>query len=118
MKYSGTIIGLKTSFGNIYNVVLDDTKCYLWKANVDAEISGKMLKIVFNWNGDSFDLTLTVLKENYYTGKISCAGEGCGNIFLWQYSKGDEIILKGDFNEDGAGNYDCFIELRPMKGEY
>ena len=114
MKYSGTIIGLKTSFGSIYNVVIDDTRCYLWKANVIGEFNGKMLKIVFNWNGDNFDLTLTVLKENYYTGKIFRGREDYGNIFLWMYSKGDQVILKGDFNESETGNYDCFIELRPL----
>ena len=80
MKYLGSIFGFKSSFGSIYNVVMDDTKCYLWKANVVAEINEKMLTIVFNWNGDTFDLKLGLLKENYYTGKIFIDREDWGNI--------------------------------------
>lgn len=115
MKYTGILTGFKSSYGSIYNIINDDTRCYAWKANVVAELNDKMLKISFNWNGDTFDLSLTLLKENYYTGKIFLAGENFGQIYLWQYIKDKEIILKGDWIEDVAGNYDCFIELKPFK---
>ena len=115
MKYTGTIVGFKSSFGSIYNIVVDDTRCYAWKANVVAELNGKMLVISFNWNGDLFEVRLSLLKENYYTGKIFYNKENGGSVFLWSYIKNDSLILKGDFVEDDAGNYDCFIELKPLK---
>lgn len=115
MKYSGTIIGLESDFGSIYNVVTYDKKCYIWKANVIAEFNGKMLTISFNWDGDSFDIKMTMLKENYYTGKIYRNHELAGSIFLWRFLNGDEMILRGDFEEDDAGTFNCFLELRPYK---
>lgn len=114
MKYTGTILGFKSNFGSLYNITTDDSKCYAWKANVFAELNGKMLKISFNWNSELFDLSLSLLKENYFTGKIFLNREEFGNIFLWKYSQDKDIILKGDYVEDEAGNYDCFIVLRPL----
>ena len=115
MKYTGTIIGLKSSFGSIYNIVVDDNKCYAWKGNVVAEFKDKMLTITFNWNGESFELRLSLLKEGYYTGKIIFNSEEGGHVLLWSYNQKDRMILKGDFEEEDAGNYDCFIELKPLK---
>ncbi len=40
MKYPGSIFGFKLIFGSIYNVVMDDTKCYLCKENIVTEING------------------------------------------------------------------------------
>lgn len=116
MKYTGTIVGFKSSLGSIYSIISEDSKCYAWKANVVAEFIGKILRVSFNWNGDFFELKLSLLKEDYYTGKILLAGDEFGKIYLWRYIKGNQIILKGDFVEDIAGNYDCFIELRPFEG--
>ena len=107
-------MGLKSQVGSIYNVVTEDTKCYIWKANVIAEIEGKMLTIVFTWNGDPFNLKLSLIKSDYYDGKIFLGQEEWGRVYLWQYKKGDEIILKGDFDEFDYPS-ECFIELRPIK---
>lgn len=112
MKYIGTIIGLRSTSGSIYNVVTDDTKCYVWKANVVAELNGNMLNIAFNWNGELYEMKLSLLKENYYTGKIYYNNEIGGNAFLWSYKQNEALLLKGDFEEDDAGNYDCFVELK------
>ena len=115
MKYTGTIVGFKSSIGSIYNIVVDDTKCYAWKANIVGEIRDKMLLVTFNWNGELFELKLALLKEGYYTGKIIFNGDDGGEVFLWSYNQKDAVFLKGDFVEDNAGNYDCFIELKPLK---
>ncbi len=117
MKYTGTIVGLRSSYGSIYNVVVDDSKCYLWKANVVAEINGKMLNIVFNWNGDYFEIKSSLLKSDYYTGKLFFNRVEGGEVFLWSFNKNGDLFLKGDFIEDDAGNYDCFIELNPLKAD-
>lgn len=115
MKYTGNIIGFKSSFGSIYNVVTEDSKCYLWKATVAAELLGKMMTIVFNWNGEPFELKLSLLKVDYYTGKIFYKREEWGTVYLWKFSKGEDIILKGDFNEYDYGNTECYVELIPVK---
>ncbi len=114
MKYTGTLIGIESSYGSIYNVVTYDKKCHLWKATIVAEYKGKMLKIVFNWNGDAYDLRLTEPKTDYYTGTIFCSNEEKGTVYLWQYSRGKDILIKGDFNEEGAGDFTCFIEIKPL----
>lgn len=115
MKYTGSIIGLKSSFGSIYHVSIDDTKCYLWKGNVIAEVNNKAIILSFNWNGGLYEIKLSLLKDNYYTGKIYIDRGLEGEAYFWcfQNSSGS-LILKGDYNESYAGNYDCFIELRPF----
>ena len=62
MNYSGTIIGLKSSTGNIYTIPQDDKNCYAWRANITAEIEGKNLQIKFFWNRDSFICNLKIIK--------------------------------------------------------
>lgn len=113
-KYTGTLLGIESSYGSVYNVITYDKRCHLWKANIVAKYSGKMLKIVFNWNGESYSLQLSEIKPGYYTGTIFCSNEESGTVYLWQYSNGKDILLKGDFNEEGAGDFTCFIELRKL----
>jgi len=115
MKYTGTIVGFLSKSGSIYNIINDDSQCYAWKANIVAEINGKMLAIAFNWNGEAYELKLTLLKEEYYTGKIFCNREDAGDCFLWSFAQQKALLLKGDFVEDDSGNYDCFIELREFE---
>jgi hypothetical protein len=74
-----------------------------------------MLIITFTVDGNAYQLILTLLKENYYTGKIIWNQGPSGKVFLYNYSNKESILLKGDFEEDDAGNYDCFVELKPMK---
>ena len=81
MKYSGSIFSFKSSVGSIYNAVMDDARCYLWKGKAVAEINGKKLTTIFNWNGETFDSKLGLLKENYYTEKIFIDREDWGNIY-------------------------------------
>lgn len=114
MKYTGTIIGLQSSLGSIYYVTVDDTRCYLWKANVIAEFNGKMLLVRFNWNGESYEMKMKEIKQNYYTGDIYWNNEIGGNSYFWLYKHNVDIILKGSFEEDKI-SYECFIELRPYK---
>ena len=113
MEYTGTIIGMKSSFGSIYHVVVDDAKCYIWKANVIAGFTEKMFIIRFNWNGDYYEIKLGLLKENYYSGNVFWQNEICGNSYFWMFRRSEDIILKGDFKEDER-SYDCFIELKPL----
>ena len=115
MKYSGSIIGLRSSFGSVYHVLVDDTRCYLWKGNVVADLSDKAIMLSFNWNGMLYELKLSLLKNNYYTGKIYIDREHYGEIYLWCFQSKTDLILKGDFIEFNAGNYECFIELKPFK---
>lgn len=115
MKYSGTIVGFQSKYGSIYNIITDDPRCYTWKANIIAEIDDKMIKIVFNWNGESYEIKLTSIRRNYYTGNILCNREEGGTAFFWRFNNEEGLILKGDFIEDYAGNYDCFIELKELK---
>lgn len=113
MKYSGTIVGFLSNYGSIYNINLEDSKCYAWKANVDAEITEVMIVISFNWNGESYEMVLSNLKEDYFFGKILFNGELGGKAHLWQFNNNESVILKGDFVEEDAGTFECFIELRP-----
>lgn len=117
MKYSGTIVGFQSNFGSIYNIIIDDTRCYAWKANVTAQINENMILITFNWNGETYEIKLSQLKEYYYRGKIAFNREPGGEAFFWSFHQNDNLILKGDFSESGAGNYECFIELKPIKDE-
>lgn len=114
MKYTGNIFGFKSSFGSIYNIVIDDTKCYAWRANIVASTENKILTLSFNWNGAFYELKLSLLKDNYYTGKIFYNQTLAGEAFLWSFKKDHSLLLKGDFIEDDAGTYDCIIDLRPL----
>ena len=64
MKYLGTIVGFQSSFGSIYNIIIEDTKCYAWKANVTATTNDKMLTITFTLDGNVYQLILSLLKDN------------------------------------------------------
>jgi hypothetical protein len=114
MKYEGTLFGFSSSNGSIYNVLMEDKKCYLWKAQVDAEFIGKGMIIKYVWNGDFYDLKIKEVKENYFNGEIFSAGEVWGNVYLWKYQKGEEFLFKGDYIEDGVDS-NVFLELRPIK---
>ena len=110
------IFGFSSSkYGSIYNIITDNTRSYIWKANVIAELKDESILISFNWNDDLYELKLSMLKENYFTGKIYWEKEEYGNAFLWKYSRDNEILIKGDFVEDDSGNYECIIELRSIK---
>lgn len=111
MKYTGTIIGLEASEGSIYNITTIDKKCKAWKANVTAEIEGKMLSINFHWDRNRYECKLSLLKENYYTGEISAEGDE-GKIFLWKFDYKNNLMFKGEFVEHEVGTYECFIELK------
>jgi len=115
MKYSGSMVGFQSSYGSIYNIITDDTKCYALKANVTVIIIEKMMTIAFNWNGESYEIRLSELKENYYTGKVLFNKEPGGEAFFWRFNNNQSLLLKGDFIEDEAGNYTCFVELNPLK---
>lgn len=115
MKYGGTIIGFRSNFGSVYNIPVDDTRCYIWKANIIAETSERLIKVLFNWNGETYEMRLSEVKENYYSGNIVYNRvEHGGSAFFWRYSNGENVILKGDFQESDSDTYDCFVELRPL----
>jgi hypothetical protein len=110
-RYTGNILGFESSSGSIYNVSLDDTKCYIWRASVSAEIDIEKIKIAFNWNGDIYEITADIIKENYFSGKIMCNQVFSGSVFLWKYSNQKGVLLKGNYKEDER-NFDCFIDLQ------
>ena len=89
MKYSGTIVGFKLSYGSIYNIIIDDTKCYAWKANVIAEINENMITISFNWNGESYKIRLSQLKRITIQAKFYLTENQVVKPFF-----GDLIIIK------------------------
>jgi len=113
MKYSGNLFGFLSSSGSIYNVQTQDSKCYLWKANVVAESIANGMVIKYTWNGDVYELRIREIKPNYFTGDIFSEGEVWGGVYLWKYQKENEMLLRGDYNEDGI-DYNVFVELRPL----
>jgi hypothetical protein len=82
MKYTGTIIGLRSQYGSIYHVTIDDTKCYLWKASVVGEFRERDLFIRFNWNGHFHEFVLSEIKTNYYSGDLLWDKEFGGKVYL------------------------------------
>lgn len=115
MKYNGNIFGFLSSSGSIYNVQTQDSKCYLWKANVLAEDIGSGMVIKYSWNGDFYELRIKEIKPTYFTGDIFSEGEVWGNVYLWRYKNENDVLFKGDYVEDGI-SYNIFIELKP-RGE-
>jgi hypothetical protein len=115
MKYKGHIIGFKPSQGSIYALGMEDKKCYLWHASVDATYLAGKIDIQFNWNGEHFQISVLPQKENYYTGNIHYNGDPGGRCYLYAYAYKNQLFLKGDFDEIDADNYECFIELNPIE---
>ncbi len=86
MKYTGYIIGLLPISKSLYNGMIEEENCYLWKAKIFAEFIDDNLIIKFNWDQEPYDLMLKKLKENYYTGDIIKNYKKIGDCFLWKYN--------------------------------
>lgn len=114
-KYSGTIIGIQPYNSNsIYSIVLDD-KADVWNATLIVNYDEFIIKMTFNWNSESYDVTLKKVKENYYSGDIIYnRNEFGGKAYFWLYKSGDNLLLKGGWDEIDSGNYDCIVDLHPI----
>lgn len=114
MKYTGSIIGFKPMhFPSIYTII-DDDKAFVWKADVVAEISKKLINVSFEWRGYFIELELNKLKEDYYVGMINFNKTPGGSCSYWLYTQQERLMLKGEFVDYSDGKYDSFIEVEVM----
>lgn len=114
MKYKGTVFGFESEYGSIYSIPDIDKRCYAWRSDVTAEFNDNMFSIKFIWDGESFEFILKRVKPGYFSGKALYNKEEGGKVFFWAFQGEIALLLKGVFEEEEAGNYDCFIELREV----
>lgn len=95
-KQSGTIIWLNGD-------------SYYWESPFEPEFEGVAFRGQCNFNG-TYKILSRQDKLNYYVGGISKNGKEVGKIFLYKFVYDNQILFKGDW-EDDTGKYPCFIHL-------
>ncbi|HRH10393.1 MAG TPA: hypothetical protein PLU73_02715 [Bacteroidia bacterium] len=114
MKYKGNIFGFVSSDGSIYNILFEDKSTYAWRSTVYAKINNEKIQLIYNWNGDPYEVNLTEQKKDYFIGDILKSNKVCGKVYFWQYTSKLGIMLTGEYVEEGLKS-DCFIELQKIK---
>jgi hypothetical protein len=99
MNYSGSILWATTSYG---------CSATIYVKTEDGLMSGSYV-----FEGHKYELVIKEDKADYFVARIFYKSEEGGKAYLWKFTKGYEIVLKGQWEDKWSGKYDCCIHLVP-----